>query len=54
MSRMLLNTVSYTHLGKITVVYKLGEQFEQSEALYLYDLLGNTEAQEVILSLIHI
>lgn len=35
--------------GKITVVYKLGEQFEQSEALYLYDLLGNTEAQEVIL-----
>ena len=34
--------------GKITVVYKLGEQFEQSEALYLYDLLGNTEAQEVI------
>lgn len=35
--------------GKITVVYKLGEQFERSEALYLYDLLGNTEAQEVIL-----
>lgn len=35
--------------GKITVVYKLGEQFEQSKALYLYDLLGNTEAQEVIL-----
>lgn len=35
--------------AKITVVYKLGEQFEQSEALYLYDLLGNTEAQEVIL-----
>lgn len=35
--------------GKITVVYKLGEQFEQPEALYLYDLLGNTEAQEVIL-----
>lgn len=35
--------------GKITIVYKLGEQFEQSEALYLYDLLGNTEAQEVIL-----
>lgn len=35
--------------GKITVVYKLGEQFEQSEALYFYDLLGNTEAQEVIL-----
>ncbi len=34
--------------AKITVVYKLGEQFEQSEALYLYDLLGNTEAQEVI------
>ena len=35
--------------AKITVVYKLGEQFEQSEALYLYDLLGNTEAKEVIL-----
>lgn len=35
--------------AKITVVYKLGEQFEKSEALYLYDLLGNTEAQEVIL-----
>lgn len=35
--------------AKVTVVYKLGEQFEQSEALYLYDLLGNTEAQEVIL-----
>lgn len=35
--------------AKITVVYKLGEQFEQSETLYLYDLLGNTEAQEVIL-----
>lgn len=35
--------------ARITVVYKLGEQFEQSEALYLYDLLGNTEAQEVIL-----
>lgn len=35
--------------AKITVVYKLGEQFEQSEALYLYDLLGNTEAQDVIL-----
>lgn len=35
--------------GKITVVYKLGEQFEQSEALYLYDLSQSAEAQEVIL-----
>lgn len=35
--------------AKITVVYKLGEQFERSEALYLYDLSGGTEAQEVIL-----
>lgn len=35
--------------AKITVVYKLGEQFEQSEALYLYDLSQSAEAQEVIL-----
>lgn len=35
--------------GKITIVYKLGEKFEQSEALYLYDLSGNTEAKEVLL-----
>lgn len=34
--------------AKITVVYKLGEQFEQSEALYLYDLSQSAEAQEVI------
>lgn len=35
--------------AKITVVYKLGEQFEQSESLYLYDLSQSAEAQEVIL-----
>lgn len=35
--------------AKITVVYKLGEQFERSEALYLYDLSQSAEAQEVIL-----
>lgn len=35
--------------AKVTVVYKLGEQFEQSEALYLYDLSQSAEAQEVIL-----
>lgn len=35
--------------AKITVVYKLGEQFEQSEALYFYDLSQSAEAQEVIL-----
>lgn len=35
--------------AKITVVYKLGKQFEQSESLYLYDLSQSAEAQEVIL-----
>lgn len=34
--------------AKITVVYKLGKQFEQSESLYLYDLSQSAEAQEVI------
>ena len=37
--------------AKITVVYKLGEQFEQSEALYLYDLLSVYKSMRILLKL---